>query len=157
MEHRFELIRLSGSVELIEPQLSMNIEELRKIRNKNVQQQNELTYLEMKEEADSFRNNPELFPWLIESLSKNSLTVEAGILVSRSSVPEQGGNQWMGTWLTMDKRFYEFDIMANYETGLLIEIESWEEIHPIVSKHCKGTGKSFGYLALKLLVEHENS
>lgn len=133
----------------------MNIEELRRIRNKNVQQQNELTFLEMKQEADSFRNKPDLFPWLIELLAKQSLTETEGLLVSCSSVPEQGGNQWMGTWLTTDKHFYEFDVMANYSTGKLLEVDSWEQVHPLVSEHCKGTGKSFGYLALELLAEYD--
>ena len=133
----------------------MNIEELRRIRNKNVQQQNELKYLEMKQEAYSFQNKPEAFPWLIELLAKHTLSKENGLLISCSSVPEQGGNQWMGTWLTTSKHFYEFNIMADYSIGVLIEVDSWEEVHPLVSEHCKGTGKSFGYLALTLLAEYE--
>jgi len=132
----------------------MNIEELRRVRNKNVQQQNELTYLEMKQKADSFRDKPELFPWLNDLLAKNSLSKEEGLLISCSTVPEQGGNQWMGTWLTTDKRFYEFDIMADYSTGILIDVDGWEEVRPLVSQYSKGTGKSFGYLALKLLAEY---
>ena len=113
----------------------MNIEQLRSIRNKNVQQQNELMYLEIKEIADSFRNHPESYPWLITLLSKYSLLPTDGLLVSCSSVPEQGGNQWMGTWLTNDQRFIDFDVMADYKTSVLLEVDGWDEFSPVISEH----------------------
>lgn len=135
----------------------MNIEQLRSIRNKNVQQQNELRYLEIKEIAESFRGQPESYPWLITLLSKHSLSPGDGLLVSCSSVPEQGGNQWMGTWLRSDEKFIDFEVMADYKTDALLEIDGWVEFIPAISKHCKGTGKSFGYLALQLLAEYGQS
>lgn len=135
----------------------MNIEQLRSIRNKNVQQQNQLMYLEMKQEAESFRNQPDAYPWLVATLTQYALTPIDGLLVSCSSVPEQGGNEWMGTWLTNDQRFVEFDIMAEYSSGTLLEVDAWDEFSPEVSKHRKGTGKTFGYLALQLLAEYEKS
>ena len=135
----------------------MNIEQLRSIRNKNVQQQNELMYLEIKEVAESFRNQPESYPWLIALLSKHSIHPNDGLLVSCSSVPEQCGNQWMGTWLTNDKRFIEFDVMADYKTDVLLEVDAWGEFTTNLSVNCKGTGKSFGYLALQLLAEYDRS
>ncbi|MFT6190138.1 MAG: hypothetical protein ACJAZ6_001973 [Oleispira sp.] len=135
----------------------MNIEQLRSIRNKNVQQQNELMYLEINETAESFRAQPENYPWLITLLSKYAISPVDGLLVSCSSVPEQGGNQWMGTWLTQDERFIEFDIMADYKTGVLLEVDGWEEITPAITVNGKGTGKSFGYLALQLLSKNKKS
>jgi uncharacterized membrane protein (DUF106 family) len=135
----------------------MNIEQLRSIRNKNVQQQNELMYLQIKEMAESFRNYPGNYPWLINLLSKYSLRPADGFLVSCSSVPEQGGTQWMGTWLTNDQRFIKFDAMADYKSSVILEVDGWGEYSPVVSEHCKGTGKSFGYLALQLLAEYGKS
>ncbi|WP_428242712.1 hypothetical protein [Gynuella sp.] len=135
----------------------MNIEQLRSIRNKNIQQQNELMYLEIKELAESFRNHQEGYPWLLTLLSKYSLHPNDGLLVSCASVPGQGGNQWMGTWLTCDRRFVDFDVMADYKTGILLEVGGWDEYSPVISEHCKGTGKSFGYLALQLLTEYGKS
>ena len=135
----------------------MNIEQLRSIRNKNVQQQNELMYLEIREIAESFRNHSESYPWLITLLSKYSFLPTDGLLVSCSAVPEQGGNQWMGTWLTNDQRFIDFDIMADYKTEVLLEVDGWDEFSPVISEHCKGTGKSFGYIALQLLAEFGKS
>lgn len=135
----------------------MNIEQLRSIRNKNVQQQNELMYLEIKEMAESFQHQPESYTWLIALLSKYSLLPTDGLLVSCSSVPEQGGNQWMGTWLTNDRRFIEFDVMADYNSGVLLEVDGWDEFSPVISEHCKGIGKSFAYLALQLFAEQGRS
>ncbi len=135
----------------------MNIEQLRSIRNKNVQQQNELMFLEIKEMAELFRNQPENYPWLITLLSKYSLLPTDGLLVSCSSVPEQSGNQWLGTWLTNDRRFIAFDVMADYKSGVLLEVDGWDEFSPVISEHCKGTGQSFGYLALQLLAEYGKS
>ncbi|MFK8013472.1 MAG: hypothetical protein AB8B80_15645, partial [Marinicellaceae bacterium] len=61
------------------------------------------------------------------------------------------GNQWFATWLTYDKRFFDIDIMADYKTHQLIEIDGFCEVFPEISAHCKGTGKSPAYLALELL------
>ncbi|AFV00774.1 hypothetical protein [Simiduia agarivorans] len=135
----------------------MNIEQLRKIRNKNVQQQNELFYLEIKEIAKSFRSEPESYPWLMTLLSMKDLNPNQGLLVSCSSVPEQGGNQWMGTWLTKSQVFIEFDVMADYQSGKLLEVDGWDVVNPAINAYNKGTGKSFGYLALQLLSEYEKS
>ena len=56
--------------------------------------------------------------------------------------------------LTNDQRFFEFDIVAEYTSDLLLEMDGGEECHPEISAHSKGTGKTFGYLALQLLAEH---
>ena len=60
----------------------------------------------------------------------------------------------MGTWLTNDQRFIDFDVMADYKTSVLLEVDGWDEFSPVISEHCKGIGKSFGYLARELLAEH---
>lgn len=135
----------------------MDIEQLRQIRNKNVQQQNRLTYLEMEPEAESFRARPEIYPWLVATLSKHSLQPFDGLLVSCSSVPDQEGNQWIGVWLTSNQRFFEFEVMADRVSGELLEIDAWKETNPWVSAHRRGAGKTFGYLALQLLSEYEKS
>ena len=129
----------------------MNTEELRRIRNKNVQQQNMLAYLEMEREAEHFRSQPQSHPWLLAVLERFGQEPTGGLLLSCSSVPEQGGMQWMGTWLTSDKRFFEFDVMADYSSGELLEVDQWYEYQPTVSAHCKGIGKSHAYIALELL------
>ncbi|MFK8012396.1 MAG: hypothetical protein AB8B80_10165 [Marinicellaceae bacterium] len=129
----------------------MKIEDLSKIKNKNVQQQNQLDYLKMKKIAENIMENSNNYPWLLDVLKKHNLNFDNGIVISLTSIPEQFGNQWLATWLTFDKQFYDIDIMANYKTNKLIEIDEFNEIFPKVSSHCKGIGKSSGYLALELL------
>ena len=135
----------------------MDIEQLRRIRNKNVQQQNQLAYLEMEQEADSFRGQPEIYPWLLATLSKQRLRPSDGLLVSCKSVPEEDGNQWIGVWLTGNSRFFEFEVMADQVSGELLEIDAWGEFSPEISAHRRGTGETFGYLALRLLAAYEKS
>ncbi len=129
----------------------MDIEELNRIKNRSVQQQNLLEFLKMKKVSEDFRKQPKAYPWLLETLSKNDIDVNTGIVVSLTSVPEQLGNQWFATWLTYDKRFFEIEILANYHTHELIEIDELGENFPLVSAQCKGTGKSSAFLALELL------
>jgi hypothetical protein len=93
---------------------------------------------------------------ILESNQTLILGVNLGILVSVSSIPEQFGNQWFATWLTNEKRFFDIDIMADYKTHQLIEIEGFIEVFPEISAHCKGTGKSPAYLALELLENYVN-
>ncbi len=129
----------------------MDYEQLRSIKNKNVQQQNELTYLEIKQTAEQFMQHPSEYPWLFAVLENKGLDANKGILISCHNIPEQFGNQWMATWLTDDERFFEIDIMADYQMGQLIEVEEFTEVFPEITAHNKGTGKSFGYLALAVL------
>ncbi|OZG75460.1 hypothetical protein BTA51_03550 [Hahella sp. CCB-MM4] len=132
----------------------VHIEGQRKIRNKNVQQQNLLSYLEMKVCAESFRKHPEKLPWLVELLSVERLSVLGGLLIDCSDIPEQLGTQWIGTWLTFNECFYAFEIAAERSTGRLLEIDVWERITPEISIHSKGVGKSPGFIALSLLAEY---
>jgi|GEM_PF-1264966 len=104
----------------------MNIEELRKIRNKNVAQQNELTYLEMKQCMESLTNHS----WIPFVLEKYELSAGAGILISLSNVPEQEGILWFGSWLSTIKNFYDFEVLTSTDSSNIIEVESWQEVTP---------------------------
>jgi len=123
----------------------MGINTLNKMKYKNVQQQNQLTLLKMKKIADDYRKQPDSYPWLLEILDQKNIDVKSGILISASSIPEQGGNLWYATWLTYDKRFFDIEIMADYNTHQLLEIDGFCEAFPETSAHCKGTGKSPTY------------
>ncbi|WP_444902860.1 hypothetical protein ACJJIU_13120 [Microbulbifer sp. CnH-101-E] len=131
----------------------MSIEDLRQIRNKNVAQQNELTYLEMKECADSFGR----VSWLPEVLATHGHTKDSGILISLSDVPDQGGTLWIGSWLATNKTFYEFEVLTNREATKIIEVESWLEVAPEISAHEKGIGKTPACITLELLSEYGQS
>jgi len=128
----------------------MSIEDLRKIRNKNVAQQNELTYLEMKECAASF----DRISWILEALAMHGHSKDSGILIRLSDVPDQEGTLWSGSWLATNNTFYEFEVLTNQESTIIIEVESWLEVNPEISAHKKGIGKTPAYIALELLSEH---
>jgi len=131
----------------------MNIEDLRQIRNKNVAQQNELTYLEMKECAASFGK----VLWLPEVLATYGHSKDSGILISLRDVPDQGGTLWIGSWLAINKTFHAFEVLTNRESTKTIEVDSWLEVEPEISGHKKGIGKTPAYIALELLLEYRKS
>ena len=122
-------------------------------KNRSTQKQNQLTYLPMKCRADSQRNG-EAYTWLEELLTLKGHRVADGILIRCSDIIEQGGTQWMGTWLTKQRVFYDFAVIVSRSSETLIEIERWEICTPIISAHCKGVGKSNAYLAIELLSEY---
>lgn len=129
----------------------MDYQTLSKIKNKNVQQQNQLTFLEIRRTAKAFKQNSLSYPWLIEVLSTKHLDINDGILIEYYEIPEQNDLNCMVTWLTKDQRFYSIKVIANYKSHELIDIEEFKEFHPEITAHNKGTGKSFGYLALNVL------
>jgi hypothetical protein len=131
----------------------MNIEELRKIRNKNVAQQNELSYLEMKQCMESLK----VHPW-VSSVSENyGQRTDGGILISLSDVPDQAGTLWYGSWLSVSKRFYNFEVLTNADSTKVIDVEAWQEVVFDISAKSKGTGKTHAYIALELLSEYTKS
>ena len=125
----------------------MNIEELRKIKNKTIAQQNELMYLEM--EACSERASK--LSWLPDLLARFNCDEKCGILVLLSSIPDQVGTLWYGTWLSDDRSFYEFVVATSAQDGSILEVESWVRATPEVSTNKPGIGKTPAYIALELL------
>lgn len=131
----------------------MNIEDLRQIRNKNVAQQNELTYLEMKQCAESIEDHP----WISTLLEMYGQCVKAGLLISLHDVPDQEGTLWYGSWISLRRKFYDFEALTSRDASRIINIESWTEVSPEISPYKKGIGKTPAYIALELLSDHEKS
>jgi len=131
----------------------MNIEDLRQIRNKNVAQQNELTYLEMKQCAESINDHP----WIPALLERCGQSAKNGLLIRLSDVPDQEGALWYGSWLSSRRKFYDFEVLTSRDTSKIIEIESWEEVSPEINAHKKGIGKTPAYIALEVLLDLEKS
>lgn len=122
------------------------------IGRRSVQEQNAASKTRIRALAASFKDNGFHFPWLIELLHAQSMPVDRGILIALTHVPEQRGEEYSGTWLTRDGRFFEFSVLvprANAE----LEIDDWQNVtaETVVSEHLPGTGKSFGFLALEVL------
>jgi hypothetical protein len=102
--------------------------------------------------AASFKDNASQFPWLVELLQTQSMPVDRGILVSLAHASEPRGEEYSGTWLTRDRRFFGFLVLVSRANAAL-EIEDWEDVtaETVVSEHLPGMGKSFGFLALEVL------
>lgn len=133
----------------------MKLSDLQKIKNKSVQVQNEITYLEMKEEAESYLTDKSYCWWLSEVLESEGISSLDGILISLSDVPEQGGMEYFATWLASDSKFYEVTVLIPYGDTKSFELDQFVEVFPRTNEHCPGTGKSEGFIALQLLNEYK--
>src|SRR5690349_9322968 len=116
----------------------------------DVQQQNEAARLTIASTATTFRSDPLKYPWLTCELQKRGIDLAAGILVSLDSLPEQGGELKSGIWLTPDRRFYRFEVLVSRDSNDPDTVESWEDVTAttLVNAHQRGTGQSFGWLAI---------
>ena len=96
--------------------------------------------------------NMAAYPWLDAVLRTRALDLSMGLLVRLHSVPEQGGESFLGLWLDLSRNFWQFDVIVPYDGGA-VTVELFENVtgSTIVSAHQRGTGKSFGYLAIQVL------
>ncbi len=133
----------------IEMATYMNIEELRQLKNRSVAQQNQLMYLEMKICAQNASSQP----WLREALSRHGCDFDAGVLILLSSIPDQAGTLWYGTWLTQNHHFYEFVVATSRDGNEILEVESWAKATPEVAQNVKGIGKTPAFIAIEVLSE----
>lgn len=124
------------------------------IGRRNVQEQNADAKARIRAIAASFQECQFNRPWLIELLQAQSMPVERGILVVLAHVPEQSGDQYSGSWLTSERRFFRFSTLVPRANAPL-QIEEWRDVttETTVNEHLPGTGKSFGFLALEVLRE----
>jgi hypothetical protein len=121
----------------------------------NVQQQNRTSRLEIATTAQTFRSNPLQFPWLMVELQRRDLDLAKGILALVQTVPEQSGNLMSGIWLTPQRQFYRFEILVSRTPGASDIVEAWEDVTVTteVNAHQRGTGHTFGWLAIEVLNE----
>ena len=125
-------------------------------RRKNVQEQNAVQKHFMREHALNFRNSPSRYIWLYKSLVEKGIDVQNGLLLSLNSCIEEGPvEEFDAIWATYENRFYKVSVVLEYGTQNLIEVEEFSDITSDIefNAHKKGTGKSFGILALELINE----
>ena len=120
---------------------------------RNVSQQNDATLAEIERAAAMGTQEP-YARWLTHILSNQGMSACDGILVGIWCAPDQFADVYNGIWLTSDRRFKDFAIAVS-RTNNSLEIEHFHDITDdvAVSKHAKGTGKTFGYLALEMLAK----
>jgi hypothetical protein len=121
----------------------------------DVQQKNEATRSRISQAASSFRTDMLSQPWLLVELQERQLDPTTGILAELSVIPEQGGVLASGVWLTLDRRFFRFEALLSHHPSVSSEIEVWEDVTAttVINEHHRGTGKSFGWLAIEVLDE----
>lgn len=134
----------------------MDIERLYSKRQLNVQQQNALTKQAIIDCAVAYRQQGPSLAWVRSALLEHSVDTDKGILTEASSVPCGGGEEAAyATWLTLDRQFLSIEAAISWDEHTLILVESFENVTERINtnSHNKGTGKSFGCLALEVLDE----
>lgn len=132
----------------------LDIPQLRKKRQFNVQEQNALRKHSILNTALAFQANKE--PWINTALKLHHLNPDAGILVESSSVICGTGIEIAtALWFTTAHIFYELEAIITVHTYELVELERFTNVTTQIPINCheKGTGKSLGCLALEVLIE----
>jgi hypothetical protein len=125
---------------------------------RSVQQQNALTKTHVHHSAALFAEKDGL-PWLRELLRERGSDPDRGILAKLEHVPEQEGDFYAGIWLSSAHTFWAFSATISRSSGVVISIESFDNIthQVVVEKNLPGTGRSFGQLAIEVLRERSDA
>ena len=93
--------------------------------------------------------------WLPQLLKDMGQDPANGIVVELHEVLDQGGIFCGGTWLNTAREFWSFEVMVSNCRQKLLEVERMDNItaEVVITAHGKGTGKSFGLLAIEVLCE----
>ena len=91
--------------------------------------------------------------WLLRLLKDMGQDPANGIVVALHEVQDQGGIFYGGTWLNASREFWAFEVMVSDCRQNLLEVERLDNVTAdvVVTAHGKGTGKSFGLLAIEVL------
>ena len=93
--------------------------------------------------------------WLPHLLKDMGQDPANGIVVEVYEVLDQDGLCCGGTWLNASREFWAFEVMVSGCRQNVLAVERMDNITPevVVTAHGKGTGKSFGLLAIQVLSE----
>ena len=127
---------------------------------KSVQKQVQDRRAQIMDLARSFADHPERFEWLRFLLAAHGLDSGKGILLELRSVPDQGCWVHYGMWLTGSERFLRFVAdeafgVRELDSSGCLETSQVEDVTEQTSteQFVRGTGRSFGFLALEALRE----
>lgn len=127
----------------------MDIEKLKRKRQKNVQEQNALLKHGIKQEAIA---NPIFYPVVKAFLRSKGINLRSAIIYDcEANYP--GMPTYFGRVATKDARFFEFEVDVSPD-GTIVDSLWQETTHQIeVNPHKPGIGKTEGYLVLEVLKE----
>ena len=134
----------------------MNIEQLKKKKQLNVQEQNALKEEQILKEAEYWRKTP--LPLALQKFFQEyGIDVQNAILVDYSQ-DFPGCSTDEGIILTSEKRFFKFELDFIKDKKKIREVYVWKEITDEIeiSGSKPGIGTTWGYLALKVLNELNN-
>lgn len=122
---------------------------------RNVQQQIEVRKAEIRRAVGLFASGSRSLDWLIPLLESNGVPLLGGALVRFSDVPDQCGTICSGLWLTQSREFWEFSVLVEGGTGVLLEVVELLNVTDAVrvSEQLPGIQKSFGALAIEVVGE----
>jgi len=133
-----------------------DIEVLRHKRQLNVQEQNALSRQELIECAQAYRDSASHLAWVEPALLQSGLHSKCGVLLRASTTPCGGAEESAkAVWLTHERQFYKLEATVSLGNLQLLSIDSCENVTAAtsVSARAPGKGKSFGCLALEVLVQ----
>ena len=93
--------------------------------------------------------------WLPQLLKDMGQDPANGIVVEVYEVLDQDGLCCGGTWLNASREFWAFEAMVSDCRQNLLALERMDNITSdvVITAHGKGTGKSFGWLAIEVLCD----
>ncbi|UQY34331.1 hypothetical protein K8U54_21900 [Pseudomonas fulva] len=132
----------------------MDIERVRRKRQKNVQEQTLLRREALLRTATFYRNNPDRIPLALRQYARGqAIDWDRSIFMELN--PNIYGGYWVsGMLLTQEHRFIEFDLPTNEDHSALDGSAKviWLDVSARIctSRHLRGTGISEGALALEI-------
>ncbi len=118
-------------------------------RQRNVDQQNSAVRDAILRTARGYLEQPATHAWIATCLREHGLDPAAGLLVDLAYRIDQYGDDAHATWLTDDGRFWRIEAFLPRDGGDA-ELEAFDDVTATteISAHVRGTGRSFGRLAL---------
>lgn len=133
----------------------MDIERLKRKRQKNVQEQNRLAKEHLRIEATYYRQHPEAVPYALVCYAERQGIDWCRTIVLDLGINEPGTSTVFGRLLTQDRTFIEFDMDLTDDFQYITDLYQWQDItvKQNLSHHNRGTGIGDGALAIEVLIE----
>ena len=134
----------------------MNIEHIKRKRQKSVQDQNAISKDSILACAKRWLEGEELPKPIEVFLHQKGLNRQNSLLVEYYGGPARYQMLYSGVLITNEEKFIGFEFDLNVRETNIEHIEQFGSIEIESSAHVKGTGKSFGCLSKEVLHEIGN-
>lgn len=133
----------------------MDIERLKRKRQKNVQEQNQLSKERLRNEAIYYRQHLEAVPSALVRYAEQQGIDWGRTIIFGLGINEPGTSTVFGRLVTQDQKFIEFDMDLTDDFQHITDLYQWQDItsEQNFSLHNRGTGIGKGALALAVQAE----